>query len=237
MNATAAALLLGTAIVLMMPREVSIRLRDSSPPKVDGGPVTQRRVKGAAGLAGLAVWLLGGGGVVAAALGVAVFVVMVRFLTQLMGGRRIESMTLQRQAAEAAELMAACLASGATLERTTTEVAKALNEPIAGLLREASALMSMGASVQVSWGALIAHGETAPIGRAVIRSTTSGAPSADALLQLAADLRSRRHAAAQARVRSVAVATVGPLGLCFLPAFLLLGVVPIVVVLIDANAA
>lgn len=237
MNSAIAAILLGAAAFLVIPRTAPLGLREPESSAADEGSVTRRRVVGAAAVAGLAVWLVGGGGIVAAGLGVTTAFVAVRTLTRLMGVRRIDPMVLQRQAAEAAELMAACLASGATLERTTTEVAEALAEPMASLLREASAMMTMGASVEAAWGVLTEHSETAPIGRAVIRSTRSGAPSADALLQLAAEMRSRRHAAAQVRVRSVAVASVGPLGLCFLPAFLLLGVVPIVVVLIDSGAA
>lgn len=236
MNATVAALMMGAAVFLVLPREVPIRLAESAPPQVDDDAVTRRRVVGAAGLAGMAVWLIAGGGVVAAGLGAVTAFTATRTLSRLMGVHRVDPMVLQRQAAEAAELMAACLASGATLQRTTNEVAEAMEDPMSALLREASAMMTMGATVEVAWQVLASHSETAPIGRAVIRSTTSGAPSADALLQLAADLRSRRHAAAQARVRSVAVAAVGPLGLCFLPAFLLLGVVPIVVVLIDSSA-
>jgi pilus assembly protein TadC len=46
---------------------------------------------------------------------------------------------------------------------------------------------------------------------------------------LASRLRSRRRAAAEHRVRQAAVWLVVPLGLCFLPAFVLVAVVPIVI--------
>jgi hypothetical protein len=49
-----------------------------------------------------------------------------------------------------------------------------------------------------------------------------------ALERLAEDLRCDRAAAAEAAVRRVSVLAVLPLGLCFLPAFVLTGVVPVV---------
>jgi hypothetical protein len=52
---------------------------------------------------------------------------------------------------------------------------------------------------------------------------------ADGLALLAGDLRRRRRAAAEQRARSVGVRAAAPLGLCFLPAFVLIGVVPSVV--------
>ena len=42
------------------------------------------------------------------------------------------------------------------------------------------------------------------------------------------EIQSERRAAVEARAKAVGVRTVIPLGLCFLPAFLLLGIVPVV---------
>lgn len=237
MSQAVCAFLIATATFLLLPRPVALAVEAPTDPKADAGTITRRRVLGAAGVAGLAVWLLLGGSAFSAVLGAGTAVVADRVLTRVTGTRRIDAVLLERQAAEAAELMSACLASGATLHRTTAEVAHALEEPIAAMLREASAMMTMGATAEVAWQQLAAHDATAPIARSVIRSASSGAPSSEALLQVAADLRNRRHAAAQTRVRAVAVAAVGPLGLCFLPAFLLLGVVPVVVVLIGSRGA
>jgi hypothetical protein len=69
----------------------------------------------------------------------------------------------------------------------------------------------------------------APAVRALVRASDGGAPVAAAVARLAADARAAarerdRRAARQAGVRAVL-----PLGLCFLPAFVLLGVVPVVV--------
>jgi hypothetical protein len=72
-------------------------------------------------------------------------------------------------------------------------------------------------------------GPLAPLGRTMARSLQTGAPMADGLALLAADLRRRRRAVTEQRARSVGVRAAAPLGLCFLPAFVLVGVVPAVV--------
>jgi tight adherence protein B len=51
---------------------------------------------------------------------------------------------------------------------------------------------------------------------------------------VADDLRESAHAEGQAAARRAGVRIVGPLTLCFLPAFVLLGVVPAVVGLLPA---
>jgi pilus assembly protein TadC len=52
------------------------------------------------------------------------------------------------------------------------------------------------------------------------------------LLRVAEDLRATRRAALDQAAKAVGVKAVAPLGLCFLPAFMLLGIVPLVASLI-----
>jgi pilus assembly protein TadC len=54
----------------------------------------------------------------------------------------------------------------------------------------------------------------------------SGAAPATALSRLARDQRRNARAAAATRARSAGIKALAPLGACFLPAFVLLGVVP-----------
>ncbi|MFD0891079.1 type II secretion system F family protein, partial [Streptosporangium algeriense] len=56
----------------------------------------------------------------------------------------------------------------------------------------------------------------------------SGAPVADILTRLADDARQEARSAASAAALRVGVQAVAPLGLCFLPAFVCLGIVPVV---------
>jgi pilus assembly protein TadC len=65
--------------------------------------------------------------------------------------------------------------------------------------------------------------------RVATRSAERGSALSRALEQQAVDLRAARAAAAEAAARKAGVLVVLPLGLCFLPAFLLAGVVPVVV--------
>ena len=59
-----------------------------------------------------------------------------------------------------------------------------------------------------------------------MRTAESGAPLVEGLSRLAADRRRERRTQTQLRARSVGVKAAGPLAACFLPAFMLIGVVP-----------
>lgn len=72
----------------------------------------------------------------------------------------------------------------------------------------------------------------APAARALGRAAEGGAPVADAVARLAADARAQARAQGELAARRVGVLVVAPLGLCFLPAFVLLGVAPVVVGLV-----
>jgi pilus assembly protein TadC len=62
----------------------------------------------------------------------------------------------------------------------------------------------------------------------LVRAGESGAAVAPGLRSLAADGRAESRAATEAAVRRAGVWILAPLGLCFLPAFVCLGVVPLV---------
>lgn len=129
----------------------------------------------------------------------------------------------------ALELLAACLAGGAEIGRAVAAVAEAAPEPVAARLRRVGGLLSLGAPPPEAWGALAAgDGPAAAAGRALVRSAEGGAPVADAVRAVAASARRDEQGRARARARRAGVLAVGPLGLCFLPAFVLAGVVPAV---------
>ncbi|MDQ1250909.1 MAG: hypothetical protein QG597_5289 [Actinomycetota bacterium] len=228
-----AALLLACAIVLAMGSPPTWRLAaapsDRDHPTPAGG---QRLPYLASGALGVALWVFVGGvpGVVAGMLAAAVCFRVLQHLDD--GGAAELTEELAGQAPDAADMLAACVASGASLERATLEVAQAIGSPADELLAAAAGLMAMGAPPPEAWAALSAHEATAPIARTVIRSLDSGAPMADALSACAGELRDIRRARVEAMAQAVAVKAVGPLGLCFLPAFLLMGVVPLVASLI-----
>lgn len=136
---------------------------------------------------------------------------------------------IARDLPAAAELLAACTMVGAPVDRAVAIVADALEGPLARRLRAVLLRLELGADPTTVWRQLaLDEPALATLARAVVRSLESGAAPADALIRLAADRRRDRTAVLQARARAVGVKSAGPLAACFLPAFMLIGVVPIV---------
>lgn len=136
----------------------------------------------------------------------------------------------QRVAADlpvAVDLLAACLASGSTPVAAAHVVSQAVGGPIGESLGRVVSLLRLGGDPIDSWGVLDDDPLLAPLGRAVARAMTSGAPVAAALEHVAATAREDRRVAVEEAARKVGVKAAAPLGLCFLPAFVLLGVVPV----------
>jgi pilus assembly protein TadC len=97
-----------------------------------------------------------------------------------------------------------------------------------GDLALVAGLQRLGSSPTAAWADLVDDADLGPVARAVGRSAESGARLAAAFERLAADRRSALAAAGEARARRAGVIAMAPLGLCFLPAFVSLGIVPIV---------
>lgn len=89
--------------------------------------------------------------------------------------------------------------------------------------------LSMGESPLRAWAGLNGVTELAAVGRAAVRTSHSGAALADAWSSAGERLRADRRLAAEVRARKVGVRVLAPLGLCFLPSFICLGVVPMVI--------
>ena len=86
----------------------------------------------------------------------------------------------------------------------------------------------VGSSPEEAWAAVEDDPGLAVLARAVVRSHTSGAPVASAIERVAHELDQQLGAAQEDRARRVGVLAALPLGLCLLPAFMLLGIVPTV---------
>ena len=69
----------------------------------------------------------------------------------------------------------------------------------------------------------------ATVGRAFRRAAASGMPVSDVVRGVVDELRRERAARLREHGQRVGVRTAAPLGLCFLPAFFLIGIVPTVV--------
>jgi Type II secretion system (T2SS), protein F len=127
------------------------------------------------------------------------------------------------------DLLAAGLAAGASVPEALAAVSGALPGVVADRLRPVVAALSLGAAPEPAWAPLRSDPALRPLASTLTRAGVTGAPPVDALVELAADLRARRRLAATEAARTAGVRAVAPLGLCFLPAFVLVGVVPTVV--------
>ncbi len=128
----------------------------------------------------------------------------------------------------AADLMAECLRAGQPLVGAVEIVARVVDGPLGERLRWAGGQMRLGADPVEVWRGLAAEDALALLARAIARAVESGAPVADVLTRVAEDARQAGRAASSAAARRVGVRAVAPLGLCFLPAFCFLGIVPVV---------
>lgn len=97
---------------------------------------------------------------------------------------------------------------------------------VAARFEDAAAAVLAGAKPEAAWSALAVESTTAPLAEAVIRAGRTGAPAAATVARAARELREAAADALAAEVRSVGVRATGPLVVCFLPAFVFLGVLP-----------
>jgi hypothetical protein len=142
--------------------------------------------------------------------------------------RQRESAGLREQLPLTADLLAGCLSSWCAPAEAAEAVAEALGEPMSSRLARVAAEIRTGADAEESWGRFGADPVLGPLGRCLVRAGASGAPPAAGLARLAEGARTAAATAAQGRVRRAGVLAAAPLGLCFLPAFVLIGVVPVV---------
>lgn len=190
-------------------------------------PVLARR--GAAMSGGAAVFALFGGWLGGCA-GIGVAVLLDRRLAGL-EGRSVRARR-ERMVADlppAADLFAACLLAGSAPVDAADAVAGAVGGPLAERLRPVVASLRLGGDPGPCWLTLTDDPVLAPLGRALARAAAGGAPAAALVARMADERRAERQREATVVARRVGVRATLPLGLCFLPAFLLVGVVPIVI--------
>lgn len=239
-------LLAAATLVIPGPNRVRARLAQLTAPLLEAsGPATPGR----AGRATRPTWLLPA--VAAVAVG-ALPVLLVRgsagvlagvglvlgvFLTgrRALGGRRTvvprRSPPDPLRLAASWDLLAACLRAGLPVPLAVRAVAGELPTAAAAALRRSGELMALGADPVACWAPALADPDLAPLARAARRTARSGTALAGAATELAEEVRSRARDHEEERAQRAAVLITGPLGLCFLPAFLCLGVLPVVMAL------
>ena len=217
------------AVLCWIPAEVRPVAASRVPSRTSPRPVA------AAGV-GAGAWLFVGGpagpvaGLVAAA---AAWWVLARAEPP---SRRREREEVQRTLPHLIDLFAATLRAGAEPVAGLAQVCAALPGPAADRLAPVVEQARWGASGIEAWRTVLSDDELAPLGRAMVRSLTSGASVVQTVERLADELARESMARAEDAARRVGVAAALPLGVCLLPAFLLLGVVPTVASLLGSVA-
>lgn len=134
------------------------------------------------------------------------------------------------------DLLAVCLRAGLPVATAAAVAAEHSPEPLAAGLARAAELLALGAEPEAAWAAETSADparsvdehfrDLATLAR---RASRSGSSLADGVAALAEATREQAQTQALARAERAGVTISGPLGLCFLPAFVCLGIVPVVV--------
>ena len=190
-------------------------------PRVSDAPAPRRALLAVVAPAALGVVLLGSRAVVASVvvMGVAV------------GARllRRAKPTDPSDLALALDVLAGCLAGGATVPAALTAARAVSTDRVSRAFATAALALDRGDDPDEAWAFV---GEEVPelaaVSRLCARAASTGAPIAPELHRIAASHRTALQASRRRQLQRASVWLVLPLGSCFLPAFVLVGVVPLV---------
>lgn len=231
-----AALCAAVAVVLAVPARARLApaTRPVPEPAVDSRLMRHRLlVAGLAG-AGAALFVGGRAGLVAAVLAaVASWVVIGR--AEPPGVRRRRE-AVRRDLPHVVTLLGAALRGGAGAGAAIHLVCGALPGAASDRLEQVGAQLNLGADPLVVWTDLAREPDLALLGRTMARAHATGASVVAAIERLADDLAHRARSDVEDRARAVGVKAAVPLGLCLLPAFVLIGIVPLVAGLMSTLA-
>lgn len=127
------------------------------------------------------------------------------------------------------DVLAACLRSGMAVSNAAAAAAPSAPPQLARSLLRAADLLALGADSSTAWASPTEKDRhTEALLRLARRSASSGTALAHGVVELAARSRDDAADTARASAERAAVLIAGPLGVCYLPAFLCLGIVPVV---------
>ncbi|MGI5126940.1 type II secretion system F family protein [Pseudonocardia sp. CA-107938] len=225
--------LLAVAVLVAGSRHPAQRLRSLRSPAqapADPGPPIRPAWIAVAGVAGAGLgWAVAGAGPAVVLGGAAVVAAgaVVRRATR-------EAPDSEIELASCWELLAVCLRAGLPVAAAVSAGAESVTGPAGARLRRVAGLLALGADPPDAWQSAVESPTLATFARAAARSAGTGAALADVAAAEAGRIRSAVADSAQARAQRAAVMITGPLGLCFLPAFLVLGIGPVVIGLAGA---
>ncbi|MDT0615471.1 type II secretion system F family protein [Streptomyces lancefieldiae] len=144
-------------------------------------------------------------------------------------GAKTRAAEATRQLPLAADLLAACIAAGAGPVEAAQAVGDALGGPVGDALGRGAAEVRLGGEPGGAWRGLAEIPGAEPLARLLERADVTGLPAAGPVARLATQARADWARTATARARRAAVMVTAPVGLCFLPAFIAVGVLPVVI--------
>jgi pilus assembly protein TadC len=224
-----AAVLLAAAVMVLPPRSAAARSRlglaaPVNQPKA-GRPATVLPALCGLAVGSLVAVLAGATGLIAGAvLGVLAALAARRCIREPTG-----SPTDPLRVAGVWDLLTACLRTGLPVATATAAIADQLPGPDGTVLRAVAGLLASGADPAQAWEQALGHPSTTALARAARRTAHSGAAMATAVAELAVQVRADAADLVEERAQRASVLITGPLGLCFLPAFFCLGVLPVVI--------
>jgi Flp pilus assembly protein TadB len=210
-------------------RELTTVASTTTPEQVS--PLRARWLVVAVGAVGAVGWAVGG---VAVGFGGALVASGLAALAAVGFRRLLESGTAERtepgaELASCWELLAACLEAGLPVAGAVLATAAPLTGAAGSGMRRVAGLLELGSDPVDAWRTVEHRQALAAFARAAARSAGTGAALARVARTECARLRAELTDAAHARAQRAAVLITGPLGLCFLPAFLVLGIAPVVI--------
>ena len=136
--------------------------------------------------------------------------------------------------ASSLDVLAVCLAAGMAVPGAAAATAASAPPHLAEILSRAADLLMLGADPATAWSpppgvtTSSVDTQTDALLRLARRSAASGAALAEGVAELAVQCRHDAEHQADSIAERAAVLIAGPLGLCFLPAFVCLGIAPVV---------
>ncbi|MER5432896.1 type II secretion system F family protein [Streptomyces sp. NPDC002588] len=143
--------------------------------------------------------------------------------------RQADARLAARQLPLAADLLSACIVAGAGPVLAAQAVGEALGGPVGEGLARGAAEVRLGGEPATAWRRLASAPGAEALARLLEQAGVTGLPASGPVARLAADTRADWTRAATARARRAAVMVAAPVGLCFLPAFIAIGVLPVVI--------
>jgi len=152
------------------------------------------------------------------------------------GGKPPEPTGGLRDPAMMMELIGAMLDAGAGLGRSLGLLAGRADPDLRVHLQPVAAALALGADWDTAWrGAPGLPEELDALREALRFAAVTGAPSSAMLYAQAARMRRQQFRAAERRAAALGVRLVVPLGLCSLPAFVCLGIVPVLLAMLPSG--